>query len=120
MTRACAVMMLGILVSACAAQAPASPAGGSVATDAPLAKAPKKLTIAIQREYDTADGGEGAYLMRDALVFNREGVQVPQIATELISVEKGTWRINADGTMDTTWKIRPNVKWHDGTPFTSD
>jgi peptide/nickel transport system substrate-binding protein len=44
---------------------------------------------------------------------------IPRIAVEQLSVEKGTWRINADGTMDTAWKIRPNVKWHDGTPFTS-
>jgi len=35
------------------------------------------------------------------------------------TVEKGTWRLNADGTMDLTWKLRPNVRWHDGAPFTS-
>jgi peptide/nickel transport system substrate-binding protein len=28
--------------------------------------------------------------------------------------------VNPDGTMDTIWTIRPNVKWHDGTPFTSE
>jgi peptide/nickel transport system substrate-binding protein len=44
----------------------------------------------------------------------------PHLATELPSVERGTWRLNADGTMDVTWKIRPGVKWHDGAPFTSD
>jgi peptide/nickel transport system substrate-binding protein len=44
----------------------------------------------------------------------------PQLATEHISVEKGTWRINADNTMTTTWRIHENVKWHDGAPFTSD
>jgi peptide/nickel transport system substrate-binding protein len=35
-------------------------------------------------------------------------------------VEKGTWRINPDNTMTTTWRIHQNVKWHDGAPFTSD
>lgn len=25
-----------------------------------------------------------------------------------------------DGTMDMTWRLHPGVKWHDGTPFTSD
>jgi peptide/nickel transport system substrate-binding protein len=43
----------------------------------------------------------------------------PQLAVELPSTERGTWRVNADGTMETTWRLRPNVKWHDGTPFTS-
>ena len=27
--------------------------------------------------------------------------------------------VNPDGTMQTTWKLRPGVTWHDGTPFTS-
>ena len=29
-----------------------------------------------------------------------------------------SWEISADG-LTTTFKLRPNVKWHDGTPFTS-
>jgi peptide/nickel transport system substrate-binding protein len=41
------------------------------------------------------------------------------MAVELPSPDKGTWRVNPDGTMQTIWKIRPNIKWHDGTPFTS-
>ena len=28
-------------------------------------------------------------------------------------------RLRPDGGMDVTWKLRPGVKWHDGTPFTS-
>lgn len=44
---------------------------------------------------------------------------VPQVAGERPSVERGTWRLNPDGSMDTTWRLRPNVKWHDGKPFTS-
>ncbi len=48
----------------------------------------------------------------------REAVQ-PQVAAELPSVESGTWRVHPDGSTDTTWKIRPNVKWQDGTPLTT-
>ena len=43
-----------------------------------------------------------------------------QIAVEKPSVENGSWRVNPDGSMDVTWRIRPNVRWHDGTPFTTD
>jgi peptide/nickel transport system substrate-binding protein len=32
---------------------------------------------------------------------------------------QGTWQLNPDGTMDTTWRIHPGVTWHDGTPFTT-
>src|SRR5947199_1012214 len=44
-------------------------------------------------------------------VENERHAWVPQLAAELISTERGTWRVNPDGTMDTAWKIRPNVKW---------
>jgi peptide/nickel transport system substrate-binding protein len=53
-------------------------------------------------------------------VENDQQVWLPELAEALISVERGTWRLNPDGTMDTAWRIRPNVKWHDGTPFTAD
>jgi len=42
-----------------------------------------------------------------------------QLAEAIPTVENGLWKVNPDGTMETTWKIRPGVKWHDGTPFTS-
>jgi peptide/nickel transport system substrate-binding protein len=53
------------------------------------------------------------------VVHDGSGGYHPQLAVEVPSIEKGTWRLNPDGTMDTTWKIRPNVTWQDGTPFTS-
>lgn len=43
-----------------------------------------------------------------------------QLAQALPSLQQGTWRVNPDGTMDTIWRVRPNVRWHDGTLFTSD
>jgi peptide/nickel transport system substrate-binding protein len=43
----------------------------------------------------------------------------PQLATALPSIDDGTWRLNPDGTMDTVWRLQPNARWHDGTPFTS-
>ena len=27
--------------------------------------------------------------------------------------------LRQDGGMDVTWKLRPDIKWHDGTPHTS-
>jgi peptide/nickel transport system substrate-binding protein len=44
----------------------------------------------------------------------------PALAEELPSLENGTWKVNPDGTMETTWRLRPNIKWHDGEPFTAD
>ena len=48
------------------------------------------------------------------------GSYAPQLAFERPSVENGAWRVNPDGSMDVTWKLRLNVRWHDGMPFTSE
>src|SRR5439155_358628 len=49
-------------------------------------------------------------------VKDAQGRASPLLAAELPSQSNGTWIVNADGTMLTTWKIRPNAFWHDGQP----
>ena len=125
-----ALAVLLILV-ACTPQ-PQSPGASDSPPQAaaPQARAPKILTIAAQREPTTFEGyteqgiQSGAGIAMDIahnvlVVRNDQNAYVPQLAVEQLSVEKGTWRVNPDGSMDTTWRIHPNVKWHDGTPFTS-
>jgi peptide/nickel transport system substrate-binding protein len=49
------------------------------------------------------------------------GNVIPRLATDLPTVANGG--VVADetsGTMDVTWKLRPDVTWSDGTPVTSD
>jgi len=46
--------------------------------------------------------------------------RVPVLAEELPSVKKGTWKIDMQKkTMMTVYKLRPNLRWHDGKPYTS-
>jgi len=44
---------------------------------------------------------------------------IPVLAERVPSVEDGTWVVNPDGTMQMTWHLRKNARWHDGRPFTS-
>jgi peptide/nickel transport system substrate-binding protein len=44
----------------------------------------------------------------------------PSLGVDLPSIDQGTWKVNPDGTMETTWKLQPNAFWHDGAPFTSE
>src|SRR5207302_10656429 len=44
----------------------------------------------------------------------------PVIAQKIPSLADGDWKVLPDGGMELTWKLRPNVKWHDGTPLTAD
>ncbi|OCP19815.1 MULTISPECIES: peptide ABC transporter substrate-binding protein [unclassified Ensifer] len=48
--------------------------------------------------------------------FDSEGNLVPFLAAEIPSLENG--QVAADGR-SVTWKLRPNVKWSDGVPFTA-
>jgi len=59
-------------------------------------------------------------MVQDFLVASTPGGgREARLAQEKPTVESGTWKVNPDGTMEMTWKLRTNVKWHDGTPFTS-
>src|SRR4051812_7114415 len=133
----CSPLAIGVLLlCACAPQASPPTQNAPAAVPAPQneqPQAPKVLTVAIQSELSgfilelTQDnsrvGGvkQPKTMVHDLLTIdNDKGVWIPDLAVEQISVDKGTWKVNADGTMDTTWKIRPNVKWHDGHAFTSD
>jgi peptide/nickel transport system substrate-binding protein len=52
-------------------------------------------------------------------LFDAEGELQPQLAQAVPTLENGLWRVLPDGTMETTWKLKPNLKWHDDTPLTS-
>jgi peptide/nickel transport system substrate-binding protein len=54
------------------------------------------------------------------MTYDDQGNPVPRVAQALPSLDDGTWRVNADGTMETTWRLRHDVRWHDGQPFTSE
>jgi peptide/nickel transport system substrate-binding protein len=94
------------------------------------ASAPKVLTIGVQGDLPDFYGFGGIRsggvsnvppIALDSLaVQNERGEYQALLATEELSVARGTWRVNQDGTMDTVWKLRPGVKWHDGAPFTAE
>jgi peptide/nickel transport system substrate-binding protein len=123
--------VLVVCTSACTPAAQPSTPGGAVAVQAE-ARAAKTITIAIRREpsglqrylegsLNSSASANAWWMVHDSLTIEDKGrgINVPSLAAELISVEKGTWRLNPDGTMDTTWRMHPNAKWHDGTPLTS-
>jgi peptide/nickel transport system substrate-binding protein len=53
------------------------------------------------------------------LTDNR-GEPRPYLAAELPRLNTDTWRVFPDGRMETTWKLRPGLTWHDGQPLTAD
>ncbi|MBI4213606.1 MAG: hypothetical protein HY534_04785 [Chloroflexi bacterium] len=129
---ALSLAMIGLLVvTACA---PSQSAGGGAEPAAPAPEKEKTIIAMIQREPGSLDieltqdrgssraGGAQhvAGIVKDGLTATDEGGQrVPQLATVVPSQANGMVVLNADGTMDVTWKLRPDIYWHDGAPVTT-
>lgn len=130
------LVIFGLLVlTACVPGQPAPGAG--TALDQPAAQIEKTLVMVLGRELPTWDarvtgqegspvaGGIGNYpaIAHDGLrrnMFTGNVIEyVNLLAAEVPSQQRGTWTVNPDATMDMTWKIIPNAKWHDGTPVTA-
>jgi peptide/nickel transport system substrate-binding protein len=124
--------LMVVMVAACGPQA-GGLGGSSSSSDSSQPRARKVLTIAVQREptsfhtsitgsaSSTAGGASNADLIvHDKFYYEAELEQyAPLLVTELPSIDRGTWRVFPDGHMETVWQLRPNIRWHDGTPFTT-
>lgn len=124
-----ALGIAAVWVSAACAPSTASPPQSGSEPGAPVA--PKRLTIALQNEptalYTIMGGDAGgapAAHVRLALhqtlaMYTDRGEPYPMLATELPSQANGSWLVRPDGTMQTTYTLRPGVTWHDGAPLTA-
>lgn len=121
------VALVLTLVTACA---PPSP-GRSGDEGAPgRTSAPKRIVVAAQddppalvRRLTTAnapglDGIENLYNPGLAGT-DKQGSQVPILVEQVPTAANGLWKVLSDGRMETHWRLRPGVLWHDGTPFTA-
>lgn len=124
--------LLGGLILGCSGNATPQPASGIEPRSSGSGTGPKILTLGLQQEppgfntqivQGTTTGGSN-YVLPIAhnylMIQDHTFAYRPQLAAEALSTERGTWRVNPDGTMETTWRVRPNVKWHDGAPFTAE
>lgn len=127
-----AVLLVALLVVACAPGGSSTTSSGSADPSAPRREA-KTLVVAAPAEPgnialptmgDVPTGSAGGADIKLALhhrlaTYDERGGIHPMLASELPSRERGSWVVRPDGTMSTTYPIRPNVSWHDGTPLTA-
>jgi peptide/nickel transport system substrate-binding protein len=52
--------------------------------------------------------------------WDAQGNLLPLVAQKIPSLDDGDWKLLPDGSMELTWKLRPNIKWHDGTPLAAE
>ncbi len=46
-------------------------------------------------------------------------VAQPYLAEQLPKLDTDSWKVSPDGQMETTYRLRPNLIWHDGQPLTA-
>ena len=48
------------------------------------------------------------------------GEDRPYLAESLPQLNGESWKVFSDGRMETTYRLRPNLTWHDGTPVSAE
>lgn len=48
-----------------------------------------------------------------------ESRPIPYLAESLPQLNSDSWRVFPDGSMETTYRLRPGLQWHDGTPMSA-
>lgn len=119
-----------VLLTACAPSQGASTAAGPAQVAQPAPE--KSMTIAVSREITSFDEsisgttGGGAYQHARAVAYDglmssqTDGTYELRLATKQPTLENRDWVVNADGSMDMTWHVRQDAKWHDGVPVTAE
>src|SRR5438093_6544839 len=120
------LLVLALLAAACAPSVPRTDSGGG-GSAAPGAATPKRISIAmfgeltnVRSQVMTVTPGltEVEQMINAGLAaIDDKGIMHPRLTEAVPSLENGLWKVFPDGRMETTWTIRPNVKWHDGVPF---
>jgi peptide/nickel transport system substrate-binding protein len=122
--------ILGIVALALAASScgpSATPSGGS--TGEPTSQAPQQPLIMLVRieprtlasRVSVGSGRSAQDLVNAGLSYlDSQGVPQPYLAEDLPRLGTDSWRIFPDGRMETVYRLRPGLVWHDGVPLTTD
>jgi len=123
------VLLVATLMTTCA-PIPASPSNGVIGADGTASTVGPKGTLRIawvnepENLHPKLLAGSGLseyhWMFDSMLVYlDFSGIPHPMLAKDLPSQENGDWVINPDGSMVTTYRLRENARWHDGTPITA-
>jgi peptide/nickel transport system substrate-binding protein len=119
-------LLLMLLTCACQGPAPRSTENGDAAPRAAGPRGTIKIGWALEPEnlnpkMITGSGvGEFMWVFNSFLTYyDFQGNSHPMLAAVVPSRDRGDWVVNADGTMVTTYRLRPSARWHDGAPLTA-
>jgi ABC-type transport system substrate-binding protein len=133
------VALLGVvlMLAGCVPAQPTAPSAGSAASGgAPQVASPSAGTKTLRlgtnarnwpkdgiidfADIGTVGNAEDKFIFHAGLTaYDPQSAVVPRAAMKVPSLNDGDWNLLPDGQMEVTWKLRPNVKWHDGVALTA-
>jgi peptide/nickel transport system substrate-binding protein len=125
------VATLSVAIAGCM---PSASSPSSTNPGQPTVLEAKRLTVAILGEPHTLSQainsagtgsirgvGEVEKMIHAGLTsFDSHGAVIPQLAEQAPATDNGLWRVLSDGRMETEWRLKPGVAWHDGVAMTAD
>ncbi len=118
------LIAVSIAITACA---PLQPRGPEQASTSAESREAHTLSVVVRNEpFDLTDTASGRNNITVALFVARlvhtDDLDTAQaVLSEAIpELNTDTWRVFPDGKMETTFHLRPNLTWHDGTPLTAE
>ncbi len=118
--------LCGVLLAACGGPAPQVSDASSAAAPATEART---LVMASNTEVQSlapkmlgpTNPARTTRLFNAALaLIDSQGAPRAYLAERLPQLNTDSWLVLPDGRMETTWKLRPGLTWHDGTALASD
>ncbi len=112
--------------------APAAPArSGSSASAAENGPTTPSRTMTMVVRYEVTDlagkiPGSSSPVVTKRLfnaalaLIDGQGSARPYLAAALPQLNTDSWKVLPDGRMETTYKLRPGLTWHDGQPLTAE
>ncbi len=64
--------------------------------------------------------GSTVRLFNAGLTIVGRGEAIPYLAEALPQLNTDNWKVFPDGRMETTYRLRPGLTWHDGTPLSAE
>jgi peptide/nickel transport system substrate-binding protein len=121
------LFLTAIAATACAPQAPRASEPSGPREPAQAAPPSRQLAVLTRgeprslaiRAFQTVGGGSYPHLVLNATFDDQDqkGDPIPVLPEALPQLNTDTWRVLDDGSMETSYRLKPGIVWHDGTPL---
>jgi peptide/nickel transport system substrate-binding protein len=130
--RVVVLVSMAVGMAGCAAAGPAATAGPTGSGSRPASSSGERvltMSIAIEPSYVAAlaplpPGGASDFYQRMFNAFldlyDDQARPLPYMAEALPVLNTDSWTVFPDGRMETRYRLKPNLVWHDGTRLTAD